>query len=81
MVARETIGIVAGGLAVGVPAAIVAGRAARGVLAGVLFELSPTDPLVLLCSTAAILLLASLAACVPVLRASRIDPVAAVKSE
>jgi predicted permease len=81
MVVSETFGIVAAGLAIGVPAALAAGRAARGVLAGVLFELSPTDPLILFCSTAAILLIASLAAYLPARRASRIDPVAAVKYE
>jgi len=80
-VVSEVFGIVAGGLAVGVPAAFAAALAARSLLAGVLFELSPTDPLILLSSTAAILLIASLAAYVPARRAARIDPVAAVKYE
>jgi ABC-type antimicrobial peptide transport system permease subunit len=80
-VVTETFGVVAGGLAIGVPAALAAALAARGVLAGVLFELSPTDPLILVCSTVAILAIASLAAYVPARRASRIDPVAAVKYE
>ena len=81
MVVSEAFGIVAGGLAIGVPAAIAAALAARAVLAGVLFELSPTDPLILSSSAIAILLIASLAAYVPARRASRIDPVAAVKYE
>ena len=81
MVVSEAFGIVAGGLAIGIPAAIAAALAARGVLAGVLFELSPTDPLILSSSAVAILLIASLAAYVPARRASRIDPVAAVKYE
>ena len=81
MVVSEAFGIVAGGLAIGVPAAIATALAARAVLAGVLFELSPTDPLVLSSSAVAILVIASLAAYVPARRASRIDPVAAVKYE
>jgi predicted permease len=81
LVVSETFAIVLVGLAIGVPAAIVAGRAARGLLTGVLFELSPTDPLTLSCVTVAILLVALLAAYLPAQRASRIDPVAAVRCE
>jgi predicted permease len=81
MAVSETFGIVAAGLAIGVPAALAAALAARGVLDGVLFELSPTDPTILISSAGAILLIASLAAYVPARRASRIDPVAAVKYE
>jgi putative ABC transport system permease protein len=81
MVVSEMFAIVAGGLAVGVAAALAAGLAARGLLANVLFELSPTDPLVLFGSNATILLIASLAAYVPARRASRIDPVSAIKYE
>jgi ABC-type antimicrobial peptide transport system permease subunit len=81
MVVSEAFGIVAGGLALGVPAAFAAALAARSLLAGVLFELSPTDPLILLSSTVAILLIASLAAYLPARRAARIDPVASLKYE
>ncbi len=81
MVVSEAFGIVAGGLALGIPAALAAALAARSLLAGVLFELSPTDPLVLLSSTAVILLIASIAAYLPARRAARIDPVASLKYE
>jgi ABC-type antimicrobial peptide transport system permease subunit len=81
MVVIEAFGIVAGGLAIGVPAALAAAWAARGVLTGILFHLSPTDPLTVSGSAVAILLIASLAAYVPARRASRIDPVAAVRYE
>ena len=81
MVVGEALAVVAAGLAIGVPAAIAAAFAARAVLAGVLFELSPTDPLTLTSSAAGILLIAALAAYAPARRASRIDPVAAVKCE
>jgi len=81
MVVTEAFGIVAAGLAIGIPAAIATALGARALLAGVLFELSPVDPLTLSTAAAAILLIASLAAYVPARRASRIDPVAAVKYE
>jgi predicted permease len=81
MVVGEAFGIVAVGLATGVPAAMASALAARAVLAGVLFELSPTDPLILSSSAVAILLIASIAASVPVRRASRVDPVAAIRYE
>jgi predicted permease len=81
MVVSEAFRIVAGGLAFGVPAALAAALAARSLLAGVLFELSPTDPLILLSSTVAILLIASLASYLPTRRAARIDPVASLKYE
>jgi predicted permease len=81
MVVNEASAIVAAGLAIGIPAALAAALAVRGVLAGVLFELSPLDPLILSSSAIAILLIASLAAYLPARRAARIDPVAAVKYE
>ena len=81
MAVTEAFAIVAMGLTIGVPAAIAAAIAARASLAGILFELSPTDPLMLSISALAILLTASLAAYVPAVRASRIDPVAAVRYE
>ena len=79
MVVRETFWIVAGGLVIGVVSALAAGLASRRLLAGVLFELSPFDPLILSGAVLSILVIASLAAYLPARRASRIDPVAAVK--
>jgi cell division protein FtsX len=81
MMVGEAFGIVAGGLALGGLAAFAAAVAARSFLAGVLFELSPTDPLIMVSSPAAILLIASLAAYVPARRAAHIDPVASLKYE
>jgi predicted permease len=81
MVVSEAFAIVAAGLALGVPAALAAALAARSLLAGVLFDLSPTDPLILVSSTVAILFIACLAAYLPARRAARIDPVASLKYE
>jgi ABC-type antimicrobial peptide transport system permease subunit len=81
MVVGETFGIVAAGLAIGVAGSVAAARASRSLLAGILFQLSPTDPIILVSSVFSILLIASLAAYMPARRASRIDPVAAIKYE
>jgi putative ABC transport system permease protein len=79
MVVRETFWIVAGGLVIGVVSALAAGLASRSLLTGVLFELSPSDPLILSGAVLVILMIAALAAYLPARRASRIDPVAAIK--
>jgi predicted permease len=81
MVVSEAFWIVARGLAMGIPTALAAALAARGILAGVLFELSPMDPGILSISTLAILSIAALAAYVPARRAARIDPVTAIRYE
>jgi len=81
LVLSETFGVISVGLAIGVPAALVAGRAAQDFLSNALFKMSPTDPLILSGSAAAILLMGLLASHVPARRASRIDSVAAIKYE
>ncbi len=81
IVIGDTFRVVAGGLVIGVPAALAAAVAARRAIGGVLFELSPTDPLILISVIASIALIASLAAYLPARRASRVDPVAALKYE
>lgn len=79
MVVNETFKMVAGGVAAGVVGALAAALVSRTIVAGVLFQLSPSDPLILSSAVCLILLIASLAAFVPARRASRIDPVAAIK--
>jgi predicted permease len=81
MVVWETFWIVGGGLTTGIVLAVGAALAARSLLAGVLFELSPADPLILSSVVLSILLLAALAAYLPARRASQVDPVAAVRYE
>ena len=84
-VARTTVmdalRIVAAGLAFGIPAAIAVAQSACAVLAGVLFQVPAVDPVTLAGSAAAILTLALRAAYAPARRASRIDPVAAIRHE
>jgi predicted permease len=84
-VARTTVTdalrIVAAGLAFGIPAAIAGAHSAGAILAGILFEVSPVDPLTLAGSAAAILALALPAAYGPARRASLVNPAAAIRYE
>jgi ABC-type antimicrobial peptide transport system permease subunit len=81
IVVGEACASVAGGLALGLPLTLVAGLAARTVLATVLFELTPADPITLSGAVLVIVAMAAMAAYVPVRRAVRIDPVASIRSE
>ena len=65
------------GLAVGIPAAIASTRLLQGLLYGV----SPTDPLVFVGVSIAILTVATAACCVPARRAMRLDPLQALRNE
>jgi predicted permease len=76
MVMRQSLLLVLAGLAVGVPAALMS----TSMLESLLFGLGKRDPWVL-CGAAAILVAVSaIAAYVPALRASRVDPVVALRN-
>jgi ABC-type antimicrobial peptide transport system permease subunit len=81
LVARQAIGLMFIGLAIGVPAAWIAGRLASAQLSPLLFGVTPSDPLSF--GGAAILLaLVTVAAGVaPAVRAARIDPIIALRHE
>ena len=77
MVFRENILVAVVGTGVGLVGALLASRS----LASFLYETSPRDPSVLVCSAVALALIASAASIFPALRASRIDPIRALRSE
>jgi predicted permease len=77
MVLRETLVLVAVGLAIGVPAALLSAR----LIATQLFGLSPTDPLTLFGAAVVLTVVALLAGYVPARRASRVDPLTALRYE
>jgi predicted permease len=75
--ARESLGIVLAGLAIGAPVALVAARALRGLLFGV----TAADPGTLAASIAMLALAAVLATSMPLVRAARTDPMAALRHD
>jgi predicted permease len=77
MVLRQSLLMAAAGLAFGIPVALVAARVLRRLLFGV----TPADPWSFLVATLVMLLIAAIAAYLPARRASRVDPVVALRAE
>jgi putative ABC transport system permease protein len=77
MVLKQSIVLVGVGLAIGVPAAVASSR----FVSSLLFGVSPTSPLAIGVSSAIMLAVSLLASFVPAHRASRVDPMVALRAE
>jgi len=77
LVFRQNATIAIAGCAVGLIAAILASRA----LSSFLYETSPRDPWILVCSVTALACIASAASLLPAIRAARIEPITAIRCE
>ncbi len=77
LVMREILVLVSLGLAIGVPAALAGDR----LVSSMLFGLSPTDPATLLAAPIILLAVATLAGYLPARRASKVDPMVALRYE
>ena len=77
LVLRDAIVMIAAGIAIGAPAAIAGGRYIRSQL----FGLRPADPLTLAMASLALAAIALLAGYLPARRASRVEPMAALRYE
>jgi ABC-type antimicrobial peptide transport system permease subunit len=77
LVLRETMLLVAVGGVIGLGGAIVFTR----FVASLLFGLQPTDPVTITCAALVMLTVASLAVWLPARRATRIEPMAALREE
>jgi ABC-type antimicrobial peptide transport system permease subunit len=77
MVLRRVLLLAAVGLAIGLPAASIASRLGKSFL----FETRPNDPGTLVLAGVVLVSAAILAGYVPARRASRIDPLAALRQE
>ena len=75
MIMRQGLGFAAIGLAIGQVMAIILSRALKGLLIGV----STTDPLTLVVTAVVLLIVAVLACYVPARRATRVDPMVALR--
>ena len=76
-VLRETLVLVFIGIAIGVPAALAGTRLVRSMLFGLGFA----DPIVIIAAAALLATVAALAGFVPARRASRVDPMVALRYE
>jgi ABC-type antimicrobial peptide transport system permease subunit len=77
LVMREVLLLVAIGVAIGAPAALLSSK----LVASMLFGLGASDPASLLIAVTIMLLIAALAGYLPARRASRIDPMVALRYE
>jgi predicted permease len=77
MVLRQAFALVLTGVAVGLPAAVAVAHAIKAMLYGV----SPMEPAALLLAALAMLVVATAAAYLPARRASRVDPMVALRAE
>jgi predicted permease len=77
MVQRQSLAVVVAGTAAGLAATFVLGRYVRTLL----FEVTPADPLSLAGACGVMLLVAAVASFVPARRATRIDPLAALRCD
>jgi predicted permease len=77
MVLRESFVLVAAGLVIGVPVALLAAR----LISSQLYGLSPGDPPTLVGAAAILIVVALIASYVPALKASRVNPLVALRDE
>ena len=77
MVLGEALGIVALGLVIGIPGSVLINKLAASTLYGV----TTTDPITLGVAIPVLVLAAGLAAYIPALRATRVDPMIALRYE
>jgi len=76
-VMRQGLAVAVIGLGLGIAGALAFGR----LLGTVLYEVSPTDPLVLAVAAAILGGVATVACLIPAVRATRVNPVEALRSE
>ena len=74
---KEVIQLLLAGMAVGIPAALAASR----LISSMIYGVAGNDPSTILLSCSILVAVAALAAYSPARRASRIDPMAALRSE
>jgi predicted permease len=77
MILRESLILLVLGLAIGIPVSVGSTR----VLKSLLYQLSPLDPTAILTAVAAVVVMTILAAWLPARRATKINPIQALRAE
>jgi len=77
LVMREVLALVGAGVVIGVPAALALTR----LLGSQLYSVTPNDPATIAAATLGIAAIAAISGYLPARRATRVDPVAAIRSE
>lgn len=77
MIVKQAMAHTVVGIAVGIPAALAVGRTLRGMLYGV----ESYDPAMIAIAAAVVGLSSLVASCLPALRAARVDPLVALRTE
>jgi ABC-type antimicrobial peptide transport system permease subunit len=77
LVLKQGMLLVGAGMAVGLVASVAASRALKGMI----YDLSPLDPLALMGATGCLLLSALFACWLPARRAARVNPMVALRCE
>jgi ABC-type antimicrobial peptide transport system permease subunit len=77
LVMREVLLLLGIGLAVGIPAAMAAGR----YISAQLYGIQPNDPFIAISTTVLLAVVSAAAGLIPARRASRIDPILALRHE
>ncbi len=81
MVMRETVVLVALGVSIGIPAALAATRLTSSLISSLLFGLKATDPVSLTIAAIVMASVALLAGYIPARRATKVDPMVALRYE
>ena len=81
MVTARALGLAVAGMVVGAGAAVVVARVMSSEAAGLLFNVRPGDPMTFVVVAAALTVTALAAAAIPARRASRVDPMVALRAE
>jgi ABC-type antimicrobial peptide transport system permease subunit len=81
LILSEALVLVAAGVVIGVPVALGAAQLAASQISGMLFGLKATDPATIVMAVALLAGVAALAGFLPARRASRVDPMVALRNE